>query len=118
MLRSQKRKSRWGSKGLFGSKAAKKLGVFERSKDGQEDEISRRDGVVSTSLDGCSIEDNPPKNAAAARFRRNGSKVLSLLGLRQNSGKVLVHATPVHALISMQARERIKASRVRPASVM
>ena len=93
MLRSQKRKSRWSSKGLFGSKAAKKLAAFERSKDDQEDGRSKQDGVINMSLDGCSIDDGPSKNAAAARFRRNGSKVLSILGLRQNSGKALVHAS-------------------------
>lgn len=93
MLRSQKRKSRWGSKGLFGSKPAKKLGVFERSNDGQEDARSKHNVIINMSLDGGSIEDGPPKDTAAARFRRNGSKVLSILGLRQNSGEALVHAS-------------------------
>lgn len=89
MLRSQKRKSRWSSKGLFGSKAVKKLGVFERPNDGQEHTRSKHNGAIDMSLDGCSIDDVPPKITTAARFRRNGSKVLSILGLKQNSGKAL-----------------------------
>lgn len=93
MLRSQKRKSRWSSKGLFGSKAAKKLGVFERPNDGQESARSKHNALIDMSLDGCSIEDAPPKNTTAARFRRNGSKVLSILGLKQNGGKALVYAS-------------------------
>ena len=93
MLRGQKRKSRWSSKGLFGSKAAKKIHVFERLKDGDEDGRSKHNGVVTMSLDGCSIDDGPPINAAAARFRRSGSKVLSILGLRHNSGKLLICAS-------------------------
>lgn len=109
MFRSQKRKSRWSSKGLFGSKAAKKLGVFERPHDVQEHARSKHNGVIDMSLDGCSIGDGTPKNTTAAKFRRNGSKVLSILGLRQHSGKALFYAS-FHSSTDLDAGTRANQS--------
>ncbi|KAA6413009.1 MAG: AGC NDR NDR kinase [Lasallia pustulata] len=112
MLRGQKRKSRWSSKGLFGSKAAKKIGVFERLKDGDDDGRPKPNGVVTMSLDGCSIDDGPPANAAAARFRRSGSKVLSILGLRHNSG-----SRPNQSISSTPSEREVALAIVRDATI-
>ena len=107
MLRSQKRKSRWSSKSLFGFKAANKIVVVERLTDGNEDGRPDANAVLNMSLDGCSTEDGHLRITAAEKFRRNGSKVLSILGWRQNSGKAIVSTTS-HQIADPDARQSSK----------
>lgn len=79
MLSNSKRKSRWSSKGFFGSKNPSKVVVIERSSSNNRND----GGEVSV---GSSSNDRVEKTGIRARFRRSGSKVLSLLGLSRQSG--------------------------------
>ncbi|KAI9873872.1 MAG: hypothetical protein M1830_010505 [Pleopsidium flavum] len=85
MLPTSKRKTRWDSKSIFGSKNASKVVIIERaSSDNGHPDNGHPAAAVDLSLDGSSI-DRPGKTGYRSRFRRSGSKVLSLLGLRKNS---------------------------------
>ena len=42
--------------------------------------------VNEMSLDGCSMEDGHERSGLAARMRRHGSKILSIVGLQRSSG--------------------------------
>ncbi len=80
MLSNSKRKSRWSSKGFFGSKNPNKVVVIERSSSN-----NRNDGGDFSP--GSSSNDRVEKTGFRSRIRRSGSKVLSLLGLSRQSGK-------------------------------
>ena len=80
MPSNSKRKSRWSSKGLFGSKSPNKVVVVERSSSNNPN----YSGDVSL---GSSSNDRGEKNGFRSRVRRSGSKVLSLLGLSKHSSE-------------------------------
>ncbi|MCJ1294195.1 hypothetical protein MMC34_005752 [Xylographa carneopallida] len=75
MNASQKRKGRWGYSSLFGSRIATKVIVLDQPLDGP----SSLHSTTRTSSRGSG-----PKPGPTARFRQRGSKVLSMLGIRQS----------------------------------
>ena len=80
-----KRKWRWSSKSLFGSKASSKVIILEHASLNTPSD-AREHSAVHMSLDGCSAEDVRHMMGVGARVRRNGSKLLSIVGLRRSSG--------------------------------
>lgn len=83
MSTSHKRKGHWGYSSLFGSRAALKVIILDQP---EESPV----GSQSTST---SSKNSRFKSGPAARLRRNGSKVLSLLGIRRYKGETLVGAS-------------------------
>ena len=98
MLSNSKRKSRWSSKGFFGSKATNKVVVIERSSSNNRNE----NGVDSL---GSSSNGRPEKTGIRSRFRHSGSKVLSFLGLSKQSGKSMFAVAVFSADSESQAAE-------------
>lgn len=82
-----KRKWRWSSKGLFASNQPKKVLVVDQSMLDTHDGAADRFDVNEISLDGCSMEDGHERWGVAARMRRHGSRILSIVGLQRSSGK-------------------------------
>lgn len=105
MLTSNKRKSRWGSKSFFGSKNASKVVIIERaSSDNGNTDDAQHATAVEISLDGSSV-DHPEKTGYRSRFRRSGSKVLSLLGLWKNSSMSILDFEVCLAYVRTQVVE-------------
>ena len=78
MAELRKRKNRWSSKGILRAVTGnKKLIVGGHS-------VSEDTAVVT--LDRCSTEDSHTSTTTVARMRRNGSKILSLVGLQRDMG--------------------------------
>jgi len=81
-----KRKWRWSSKSLFASGAPNKILKIEHPI------ISTQDGTTDqrlpddASLEGYGLGDSQSRIGVAARMRRSGSKLLSIVGLQRNDG--------------------------------
>ncbi|KAL8832388.1 MAG: hypothetical protein Q9191_000307 [Dirinaria sp. TL-2023a] len=85
MAESRKRKNRWSSKGILRAVTGnKKLVVGGKS-------VSEDNDVVP--LDRSSTEDSNVSTTTVARIRRNGSKVLSLVGLQRDMSKYVASAS-------------------------
>jgi len=82
----QKRKGRWGYSSLFSSRGNSKFLVLENP---LEDRASLQPAATAEGLH--------LKIGAAARFRRSGSRVLSVLGLRSNRGILINDCSGVYA---------------------
>ena len=84
-----KRKWRWSSKGLLGSKAPSKVIILDHvplhMHDGAGDQFA-----LDMSLDGCETEDGNPRTGVAAKMRRNGSRLLSIVGWQRSSGQCVL----------------------------
>lgn len=85
MTGQTKRKWRWSSKSLFASIAPNKAVKLEhsvlRTQDGAADQIP----TIDMSLDGCNTRDGQQRPNVAARMRRNGSKLLSAVGIQRGN---------------------------------
>ncbi|MCJ1395048.1 hypothetical protein MMC18_007929 [Xylographa bjoerkii] len=75
MNASQKRKGRWAYSSLFGSRVANKIIILDQPLNGPTSPHS----TTRTSSRGSGSKPGP-----TARFRQRGSKVLSMLGIRQS----------------------------------
>ena len=84
-MANTKRKWRWSSKSLFGSRASNKVIVLEHASLHTLPD-PREHNAVHMSLDGCSAEDVRYMMSVGAKMRRNGSKLLSIVGLQRSSG--------------------------------
>lgn len=102
-----KRKWRWGSKSLFGSKAPHKTTPTDRL----EREASVEQRLSGISFD-SSVDDGQTKAPVAARKRRSGSKILSLIGLQKTSSKY----NPAYANLadSMRDTSRLELASTNP----
>ena len=76
MAEFRKRKNRWSSKGILRAVTGNKKLVVEGNG------VSEDNAVVT--LNRCSTEDSNTSTTTVARIRRNGSKVLSLVGLQRD----------------------------------
>ncbi|MCJ1473352.1 hypothetical protein MMC13_002003 [Lambiella insularis] len=74
MSASHKAKGHWGYSSLFGSRGGHKVVFLDHP------EVS----PVSSQSTGFGSKESQSKSGPAARFRRSGSKVLSLFGIRRN----------------------------------
>ena len=83
MNASQKRKGRWGYTSLFGSRAASKVIILDRPPPTFPKTTSTTD----------MSRDSHQNSGAAAKFRRRGSKVLSILGFRPTKGEAYNNLT-------------------------
>ena len=81
-----KRKWRWSSKSLVTSSQPNKVLVVDQSMLDTHGGADDRFAVTEMSLDGCSMEDGHERSGLAARMRRHGSKILSIVGLQRSSG--------------------------------
>ena len=84
-MANTKRKWRWSSKSLFGSKASNKVIILEHASLNTLAD-ARELSAIHMSLDGCSAEDVRHMMGVGAKMRRNGSKLLSIVGLQRSSG--------------------------------
>ncbi len=75
---NQKRKRQWSSKGLFGLKTVSKIFVIEQLPSTLDN--------VSHDADMCSAENAHEKSGTAAKLRRTGSKLLSVVRFSGSSG--------------------------------
>lgn len=94
-MATTKRKWRWGSKSLFGSRASNKVIVLEHASINTQSD-PREHSAVHLSLDGCSAEDVRYIMGVGAKMRRNGSKLLSIVGLQRSSGYPHVCSGHIH----------------------
>lgn len=81
-----KRKWRWSSKGLIASSQPNKVLIVDQSMLDTHDGTADRFAINEMSLDGCSMEDGYEHSGMAARMRRHGSRLLSIVGLQRSSG--------------------------------
>lgn len=82
MTGTTKRKWRWSSKSLFASIAPNKAVKLDHSVFHTQDGAADLKFTNDMSLDGCSTEDSH-RSGVAARMRRNGSKLLSVVGIQR-----------------------------------
>lgn len=104
MLGNSKRKSRWSSKGFFGSKSPSKVVVMERSSSNNRNDIG--DVSVGSSSNGLS-----GKTGIRSRIRRSGSKVLSLLGWSKQSGESM---SPVGVFVANSGSKAVEGHQLPP----
>lgn len=82
----QKRKRRWGSKGFFGFRPAK-IQALENLPDAGGNETTNRSGVLDGFIEGSNSEDaNNLTAGTAAKIRRTGSRILSIVRFAVASG--------------------------------
>lgn len=89
MKANQKRKGQWSSRVFFQRKAAGKVQVTEQLLNQPSNEPKRGSTVVNTSMDGCSIDNPRAMSNTAAKLRRTGSKLLSIVSFSGSSGMPL-----------------------------
>lgn len=85
-----KRKWRWSSKSLFTSVAPNKAAKRDNSVLHTQDGAADLNFTMDMSLDGCSTEDSQQRSGVAARMRRNGSKLLSFVGIQRGEEQILL----------------------------
>lgn len=85
MRLSQKRKRCWGSKVFLGFRRAKVLAIQKLP----GDEVANRSGALDGLMEGSNSEDAKPKAVTAAKMRRTGSKILSVVRFSRLSGTCL-----------------------------
>lgn len=83
MTGKMKRAWRWSSKGLFASIAPNKATKRDHSGLQTQDGPADLHPTIEMSLDGCSTEYSQQRSSVAARMRRNGSKLLSIVGIQR-----------------------------------
>jgi len=84
-----KRKWRWSSKSPFASVAPNKTAKRDHSVLHTQDGAADLNFTTDMSLDGCSTEDSQQRSGVAARMRRNGSKLLSIVGIQRGDEQIL-----------------------------
>lgn len=84
-----KRKWRWGSKSIFGSRAPNKVVITEHSIASHQKGSTDQRAANDTSPDGCDIEDERQRSRVKVKLRRNGSKFLSIVSLKRDSGEYM-----------------------------
>lgn len=85
MAGKTKRKWRWSSKSLFASTASKKAVKLDHSMLDNHDGVAEYNVTKEVSVDGCSTEDFEHRSGVAAKMRRNGSKLLSVVGIQRGN---------------------------------
>ena len=92
MATIQDKPKRW-SRGIFRSKAAAKISIFE-------DPVELPDGGVRSPLDETlssgSYSPDSDQKSGPTRFQRSGSKILSALGIRNSSKSLLESCNTEH----------------------
>lgn len=88
-----KRKWRWSSKSLFASNQPNKVLVIDPLMVDTHVGPTDRFAVNEMSLDGCSMEDGHERSGVAARMRRHGSRLLSIVGLQSSDVRTTKHSS-------------------------
>lgn len=85
MAGKTKRKWRWSSKSLFAPTVSQKAVKLDHSMLDNHDGVAEYNVTKEFSMDGCSTEDFEHRSGVAAKMRRNGSKLLSIVGIQRGN---------------------------------